>query len=79
MDVKLSPFVIYWLLFTLIYVIIPNTKVKFTSAILSGVITGTAFLAIQFLYVNGQVSLAQYNAVYGSFAAIPLLLFWLQQ
>lgn len=76
--VKLSPFVIYWLLFTLIYVIIPNTKVRFTSAILSGIITGTAFLAIQFLYVNGQVSLAQYNAVYGSFAAIPLLLFWLQ-
>jgi membrane protein len=45
---------------------------------LAGVVTGTAFLAIQFLYVNGQISLAQYNAVYGSFAAIPLLLFWLQ-
>ena len=44
---------------------------------LSGVVTGTAFLAIQFLYVNGQISLAKYNAVYGSFAAIPLLLFWL--
>ena len=76
--VKLSPFVIYWLLFTLIYVIIPNTKVKISNAMLSGVITGTAFLAIQVLYVSGQVSLAQYNAVYGSFAAIPLLLFWLQ-
>jgi membrane protein len=45
---------------------------------LAGVVTGTAFLAIQFVYVNGQVSLSQYNAVYGSFAAIPLLLFWLQ-
>ena len=76
--VKLSPFVIYWLLFTLIFLIIPNTKVKITDAMLAGVVTGTAFLAIQFLYVNGQISLAQYNAVYGSFAAIPLLLFWLQ-
>ncbi len=76
--VKLSPFVIYWLLFTLIYVVIPNTKVKFTHALLSGILTGTIFLSIQFLYVNGQISLAKYNAVYGSFAAIPLLLFWLQ-
>ena len=76
--VKLSPFVLYWLLFSIVYVIIPNTKVNFRDAMLSGVITGTAFLAIQFLYVNGQVSLSQYNAVYGSFAAIPLLLFWLQ-
>jgi membrane protein len=76
--VKLAPFVIYWLLFTLVYVIIPNTKVKITDAMLAGVVTGTAFLAIQFVYVNGQVSLSQYNAVYGSFAAIPLLLFWLQ-
>ena len=76
--VQLAPFVIYWLLFTLIFLIIPNTKVKISDAMLAGVVTGTAFLAIQFLYVNGQISLAQYNAVYGSFAAIPLLLFWLQ-
>ena len=76
--VQLAPFVIYWLLFTFIFLIIPNTKVKISDAMLAGVVTGTAFLAIQFLYVNGQISLAQYNAVYGSFAAIPLLLFWLQ-
>lgn len=76
--VQLAPFVIYWVLFTLIFLIIPNTKVKISDAMLAGVVTGTAFLAIQFLYVNGQISLAQYNAVYGSFAAIPLLLFWLQ-
>ncbi len=76
--VQLAPFVIYWVLFTLIFLIIPNTKVKISDAMLAGVVTGTAFLALQFLYVNGQISLAQYNAVYGSFAAIPLLLFWLQ-
>lgn len=76
--VQLAPFVIYWILFTLIFLIIPNTKVKVTDAMFSGIVTGTIFLALQFLYVNGQISLAQYNAVYGSFAAIPLLLFWLQ-
>lgn len=76
--IKLIPFVIYWMLFTLVFLIIPNTKVKFGSALLAGVTTGTIFLFVQFLYINGQISLSKYNAVYGSFAAIPLLLFWLQ-
>lgn len=75
---KLTPFVVYWVLFTVIFILIPNTKVKFTDALLSGVITGTAILIVQSLYVSGQISLSKYNAVYGSFAAIPLLLFWLQ-
>lgn len=74
---KLAPFVIYWMLFMLVFMVIPNTKVRFSDAMLSGVVTGTIFLLIQFLYVNGQISLSRYNAVYGSFAAIPLLLFWL--
>lgn len=76
--IKLAPFVLYWVLFTLIFIIIPNTKVKISNALLAGITTGTAFLVIQLLYINGQISLSKYNAVYGSFAAIPLLLFWLQ-
>lgn len=75
---KLVPFVIYWVLFTILFMVIPNTKVRLKDAILSGVITGSAFLFLQFIYVSGQISLSKYNAVYGSFAAIPLLLFWLQ-
>lgn len=77
-GVRLLPFVIYWLVFTLLFLIIPNTKVKFVHAFLAGVIIGTVFLFLQKLYVGGQINLSRYNAVYGSFAAIPLLLFWLQ-
>lgn len=75
---KLSPFVVYWILLTVVFVLIPNTKVKFTDALLSGIITGTAVMVLQTLYLTGQMSLSKYNAVYGSFAAVPLLLFWLQ-
>ena len=75
---QLTPYVVYWLLFTLIFLLIPNTKVRFPDALLSGVITGTAIMLLQMLYFSGQVSLSKYNAVYGSFAAIPLLLFWFQ-
>lgn len=75
---KLTPLVVYWILFSVIFVLIPNTKVKIGNAILAGIVTGTAIMFVQWLYVTGQVSLSRYNAVYGSFAAIPLLLFWIQ-
>lgn len=48
------------------------------NALIAGVIAGTAFQLFQLLYIHGQVYLSRYNIVYGSFAAIPLLLLWLQ-
>lgn len=77
-GVKLVPFFINWLMFTVLYMIIPNTRVRFINAFLAGVIAGTAFQLFQLLYINGQVYLSRYNVIYGSFAAIPLLLLWLQ-
>jgi membrane protein len=75
---RLTPYFLYWVLFTFIFVVIPNTKVQFKHALFAGIVVGTAFQFFQWLYVNGQINLTKYNAVYGSFAAIPLLLFWLQ-
>ncbi len=77
-GLKLLPFVICWIVFTLMYAVIPNTRVKFWSAALSGVIAGTAYQLFQMLYIWGQVFLSRYNVVYGTFAAIPLLLLWMQ-
>ena len=76
--VKLTPFVIIWLVFTLLYMAIPNTRVKFVNALIAGVVAGTAFQLFQMLYISGQVNLSRYNAVYGGFAAIPLLLLWIR-
>lgn len=72
------PFLITILLFTILYIYIPNTKVKFTSALLGGVFTGICFQVFQTLYIHGQIWVSKYNAIYGSFAALPLLLLWLQ-
>lgn len=74
----LMPYAITWLIFTLIYVIVPNTKVKFSKAAIAGLIVGLAFQAFQSLYVWGQTWMTGYNAVYGSLAAIPLLLLFIQ-
>ena len=75
---KLFPYVITWLLFTLIYIIIPNTKVKFVPSLVAGVIAGTSFLVVQWFYIIAQMGMSRYNVIYGSFAALPLLLFWLR-
>lgn len=76
--IKFSPFFINWLLFTGIFIVVPNTRVRFMPAFMAGVFTGTFFQLFQILYIKGQVYLSSYNAVYGSFAIIPLLLLWLQ-
>lgn len=75
---KLLPYVFYWIFFTFIFIVIPNTNVGFKHALLAGIVTGTCFQIFQYMYVTGQINLTRYNAVYGSFAAIPLFLFWLQ-
>ena len=74
---KLLPFVIIWMLFTLIYLLMPNTKVRFTSGALAGFIAGGSYQILQHTYLNFQFLIAKYNAIYGSFAALPLFLVWL--
>jgi membrane protein len=75
--VRTIPYGLVWILFTLVYIIIPNTKVRIPSALIAGVAAGTAYQITQWAYINFQVGVSKYNAVYGSFAALPLFLIWL--
>ncbi len=75
--VRLIPYIITWFMFTGLYIYMPNTRVKFKHAFISGIIAGTAYQAFQFLYISGQLWVTRYNAIYGSFAALPLLILWL--
>lgn len=77
-SVKLIPYLLIWMLFTLIYIVMPNTKVKFRSALIAGIIAGTLFQLAQWGYIHFQIGVTRYNAIYGSFAALPLLLLWMQ-
>lgn len=77
-SIKLIPYFLIWVLFTLLYLIMPNKGVKFTHAFIAGLIAGTAYQLIQFYYINFQIGFSRYNAIYGSFAALPLFLIWLQ-
>lgn len=75
---NIAPFVITIMVFTGLYVSLPNTKVKFVNGLIAGVLAGSAFQFFQFIYISGQIWVNKYNAIYGSFAALPLLLLWLQ-
>lgn len=69
---------VVWLMFTFMYVLLPNTKVRFSAALTAGIVAGTGFLLFQWGYVHLQRWMTSYNAIYGSFAALPLFLLWLQ-
>lgn len=73
-----APFFLCCIAFTISFLIIPNTKVRLKYAAISGLICGIAFQLVQTLFINGQIYVAKYNAIYGSFAFLPLMLVWLQ-
>lgn len=73
-----ASWVFTWLFFTAAYILIPNVKVKFQNALIAGVFAGTGFMILQWLFVSGQMYVAKYNAIYGSFSFLPLLLLWMQ-
>ena len=75
---KLLPLLLIWIVFSFVLIAIPNTKVSFPAGIVAGILAGTLFLVVQWGYVYLQIGVSRYNAIYGSFAAIPLLLVWLQ-
>jgi len=75
---NIVPLVVVVLIFTALYKFMPNTKVKFMNALIAGTLAGIAFQSFQMLYLSGQLWITRYNAIYGTFAAIPLMLLWLQ-
>ena len=72
------PYIVIILLFTALYKFLPNTKVKFSNALIAGILTGVAFQVFQLLFLSGQLWITRYNAIYGTFAAIPLMLLFIQ-
>ena len=75
---KIVPYGVIWLVFTFVYVFMPNTKVELKSALWGGIFAGTIYQLVQLAYITFQIGVSNYGAIYGSFAALPLFLVWLQ-
>lgn len=76
--VNLVPYLLVWFLFIFLYMFMPATPVKFKYAVLAGILAGTVYQVVQWFYIRFQIGVSSYNAIYGSLAALPLLLVWLQ-
>jgi membrane protein len=78
LPLQLLPYCTLWVAFTFVLIFIPNTRVKLKAGLIAGILSGTLFQVAQWAYINLQIGVAKYSAVYGSFAALPLFLIWLQ-
>jgi membrane protein len=75
---KFAPYFLSWVTLTILFIIMPNAKVKFVPALISGIIAGTILQGLQWLYIDLQFGITKLSAIYGSFAAVPLFIIWLQ-
>ena len=76
--IDLVPYVLMSAMFIVLYIFMPNTHVRPSSAVVPGILAGIAMQGLQFVYIHSQVFLSSYNAIYGSFAALPLFMLWMQ-
>ena len=75
---KILAFALIWGMFVFLYMVLPNTKVNFKAAAMGGLIATILFELLEWAYVTSQIGVASYNKIYGSFAALPLFLIWVQ-
>ncbi|NPD92308.1 YihY/virulence factor BrkB family protein [Xylanibacter muris] len=76
--IDLIPYVFMSAMFIGLYVFMPNTHVQLRSAVVPGILAGVAMQGLQFFYIHSQMWVSGYNAIYGSFAALPLFMLWVQ-
>ncbi len=74
---KAIPFVGMWIAFTVLYIFMPNTRVNYSAALVGGVLGGTFWQLAQWGYIHFQVGVGRYNAIYGTMAALPILMVWI--
>ncbi len=74
----LLPVVLMSGLFAVIFIFMPNHKIHYKPGLIAGAVTGVLYHLLQWGYLSLQFGLSGYNAIYGSFAALPLLVIWLQ-
>jgi len=76
--IKFAPYFLTWTTLTILFIIMPNAKVKFVPALISGIIAGTLLQGLQWLYIDVQYGITKLGYIYGSFAAVPLFIVWMQ-
>jgi len=77
LGIRLLQHVSVWAALVFLYVFIPNTKVRFKSALIGGILAGSLWQCAQWWYIHFQVGVAKYNAIYGTLAVLPIFMVWI--
>ncbi|WP_446812042.1 YihY/virulence factor BrkB family protein [Methylomonas sp. 2BW1-5-20] len=75
---SLLPLLLMIGLFAFIFIFMPNHKINYRAGLIAGAVTGLIYHLLQWIYLSLQIGVSSYNAIYGSFAALPLFVVWLQ-
>ncbi|TRW91244.1 YihY/virulence factor BrkB family protein [Candidatus Methylobacter oryzae] len=75
---SLLPLLLMTGLFAFIFIFMPNRKINYQAGIIAGLVTAIMYTLTQWAYLSLQIGVSSYNAIYGSFAALPLFVVWLQ-
>lgn len=75
---QIIPYLLIWLMLILVYMILPNLKVRFKSALIAGIFAGALYQITMWVYVNFQIGVSRYSTIYSALAALPLFMVWLQ-
>ena len=73
----LAPYLSVWAALLLLYLFIPNTRVRLGSAVVGALLAGTLWQFAQWGYIHFQVGVGNYNAIYGTLAVLPILMVWI--
>ncbi|RKY36773.1 MAG: ribonuclease BN [Candidatus Omnitrophota bacterium] len=75
--IKFLPYLFSWAALSIFYMFMPNTKVNLSAGLLAALISGSIWQLIYWGYLKFQFGVARYNAIYGTFASLPLFMVWL--
>jgi len=74
---RLIPYLLVISAFTFLYMFIPNTRVRFTSAAIAGVIAGVLWQTTGWIFATFVVASTKYTAIYSGFAILIMFMIWL--
>lgn len=73
---QVMPTVVTWIAITFVYIVVPNRKVRMMDAALAGAVASIAFALLRVGFATYINSMANYEAIYGAVAALPVFLIW---
>ena len=74
---KILPYILVIAAFTFFYILVPNTKVRFRSALMGGAVAGVLWETVGWAFASFIAAATNYTAIYSGFAILVMFMIWL--